>query len=42
MSFLSSLDKAVQSDMVWSITPLHPGRKGREIQTRTLPKAHLA
>ena len=42
MSFLSSLDKAVQSCMVWSITRLHPRRKGREIQTRTLPKAHLA
>ncbi len=39
MSFLSSLDKAVQSGMVRSITRLHPRRKGREIQTRTLAMA---
>jgi len=42
MSFLSSLDKAVQSCMVWSITRLHPRRKGREIQTRTRPKSQFA
>jgi hypothetical protein len=37
MSFLSSSDKAVQSGMEWSITPIWTGNKGQEIQTAPLP-----